>query len=171
MALIRSPKIRISAPGITSAIVHYSRIPLVPTHGPKPKESKALPHALCCRVHTHLKAVSKYKTVRAWVTRRVKNAITEALRDRGFDRLGRRAVLPEEYAHHRSAGNLAGTVIIQPNSSVVTIKFEALKKEMGLVVDNIAKACSKKTAAGIGNGEKTEFKTTRNSLSLKSLSG
>jgi hypothetical protein len=70
--------------------------------------------------------------------------MTEALRDRGFDKLGRRIVAPEHA--RRSAGHfgdLTGMVIIQPHSSIITVKFDALKKEMGLVVDNIAKVCSK----------------------------
>ena len=69
--------------------------------------------------------------------------MTEALRDKGFDRLGRRVVAPEHACRSNGQLDLTGMIIIQPRSTAITVKFETLKKEMGLVVDNIAKVCSK----------------------------
>ncbi|KAH0538216.1 hypothetical protein FGG08_005185 [Glutinoglossum americanum] len=131
--------------GITSAILQISRDQLILKNHLKLKQFNAHPDALNYRVVTTPKTVSKYKTVRSWVTRRVNNAFTEALRDKGFDKLGRRVDGPEN-AGHSSAGqleSLTGTVIVQLNANAVTIKFGALKKEMDLAVDAVAKFCSK----------------------------
>jgi hypothetical protein len=139
----------IRSPGVTSAIIQRSQKPLIPFS--RLKEFYTHPDAFYWLVWT-FPTTSRWKTVRSWVTRRVNNAMTEALRERGFDRLGRRIITPG-LTHHGEATakplpdllpDLTGMVVVKPLPAAVTIRYEELKKEMGQAVDEIAKTCSKR---------------------------
>ncbi|KAI9768980.1 MAG: hypothetical protein M1840_004576 [Geoglossum simile] len=144
----------IRSPGVTTAIIQRSQKPLIPFS--QLKEFYAHPDAFYWLVWT-FPSTSKWKTVRSWVTRRVRNAMTEALRERGFDRLGRRIIAPG-LVHHgatelkdltskataKPLPDLTGMVVVKSLPAAITIRYEELKKEMGQAVDEIVKTCSKR---------------------------
>ncbi|KAI9786462.1 MAG: hypothetical protein M1839_006922 [Geoglossum umbratile] len=156
----------IRVPGITSATIQRSQKPLIPFS--QLKEFYAHPDAFYWLVWTY-PSTSRWKTVRSWVTRRVRSAMTEALREKGFDRLGRRITAPGHthygatepgYSAARATmveplpgtdgsgkrgvlRGLTGMVVLRSLPAAVTIPYDALKKEMGQAVDGIVKTCSK----------------------------
>lgn len=73
----------------------------------------------------------KKAVVRRWSARRLRNAIVEALKERGFDVDGRRLV----------GGNLTGTMQVQALQGIVQAKFEAVKKEAGDLVEHVVEVC------------------------------
>ncbi len=72
--------------------------------------------------------------MRRWSARRLRNAILEALKDRGFDEEGKRLI----------GGNLTGTLEVLALQGIVEAKFEAVKKEAGSVVDHVVELCRRK---------------------------
>ena len=94
--------------------------------------------------------------------------MTEALRDKGFDRLGRRITAPghtrpgagelkdltgkitvksvpkmDGSGNRTMLNDLTGMIVVKSLPAAVTITYEELKKEMGRAVDGIVKTCSK----------------------------
>jgi hypothetical protein len=73
----------------------------------------------------------KKVVVRRWSARRLRNAIVEALEERGFDGEGKRLV----------GGNLTGTLQVRALQGIVQAKFEAVKKEAGCLVEHVMEVC------------------------------
>ncbi len=73
----------------------------------------------------------KKAVVRRWSARRLRNAIVEALEERGFDGEGKRPV----------GGNLTGTLQVRALQGIVQAKFEAVKKEARCLVEHVMKVC------------------------------
>ncbi|OCK88374.1 uncharacterized protein K441DRAFT_485391, partial [Cenococcum geophilum 1.58] len=92
-------------------------------------------------------AVGKKRVVRSWAARRLRNAFVEALASRGFDRDGKRIVeSAKEDGKPMQAikrvderRNLTGTLRIQANPVILTVKFDAVKQEAGRLVDELVK--------------------------------
>ena len=108
-------------------------------------------------------AVGKKRVVRSWAARRLRNAFVEALANRGFDRDGKWIVESAKEdgkrdgkANRTAQGsvmqdiklvdkrrNLTGTLRIQANPVILTVKFDAVKQEAGRLVDELAKIARK----------------------------
>lgn len=102
-------------------------------------------------------AMQKKRVVRSWARRRIDQAVTGALRMRGFGRDGRRLVDP--YAStsrgsdpHNSPNNpttksapeaLIGTVDINVLHQSIETSFTEVQRQAGVVADNILKTCGR----------------------------
>lgn len=101
--------------------------------------------------------MQKKRVVRSWATRRVDQAVTGALRMRGFDRNGRRLVDPDAGTMKGSESNsrpsnvtmeyvpeaLIGTVDVQILHDSIARSFTEVQRQAGLVVDKILKTCGR----------------------------
>lgn len=100
--------------------------------------------------------------VRRWAKRRVSQALTEVLRERGFDTNGRR-VEKGVIAHTRglekavygrtAAVNpdvLVGTVDIEVLSTCVETKYDDIKAQAELLVQKVLEICGRKAPASKG---------------------
>lgn len=114
-------------------------------------------------------ALGKKRVVRSWAARRLRNAFVEALASRGFDRDGKRIVESVKEDRKRDGkanrtaqgsvmqdikrvdgrGNLTGTLRIQANPVILTVKFDAVKQEAGRLVDELVKIARKQGRKGI----------------------
>jgi hypothetical protein len=114
-------------------------------------------------------AIGKKRVVRSWAARRLRNAFVEALASRGFDRDGKRVVESAKEDGKRDGKenrgtqgsvmqaikrvderrNLTGTLRIQANPVILTVKFDAVKQEAGLLVDELVKIARKQDRKGI----------------------
>lgn len=102
-------------------------------------------------------AMQKRRVVRSWARRRIDQAVTRALRMRGFDRNGRRLVDPyactsrgsdphnsPNYLTTKSAPEaLIGTVDIHVMHQIIETSFTEVQRQAGVVADNILKTCGR----------------------------
>lgn len=99
--------------------------------------------------------MQKKRVVRSWARRRIDQAVTEALRTRGFDRNGRRLVdpyacksrgsdpqnSPNNITAKSAPKALIGTVNILVLSQSIETSFTEVQRQAGVVADNILKTC------------------------------
>ena len=81
--------------------------------------------------------------VRRWSSRRLRHAIREALKERGFDEDGKSLV----------GGDLTGTLEVDTREGIVKARFEDVKREAGLAIDYVEKLCRKSVELDGGFGE------------------
>lgn len=99
----------------------------------------------------------KKRVVRSWATRRVKQAVTEALRMRGFGRNGRTLLDPNDSTPTGSrsngslvrmplphgSGGLIGTVNIQVLPSSIETSFTEVQRQAEVMVGKILELCTR----------------------------
>lgn len=102
-------------------------------------------------------AMQKKRVVRSWARRRIDQAVTGALRMKGFDRNGRRLVDPYACTSrgsdpHNSPNDptiksapevLIGTVDIHVLHQSIETSFTEVQRQAGVVADNILKTCGR----------------------------
>ena len=87
----------------------------------------------------------KKRVVRSWATRRVDQAVTGALRMRGFDRNGKTLLDPDtgtlkgEYAPEA----LIGTVEVKILEDSIQTSFAEVQRQAGVLVDRILEICGR----------------------------
>lgn len=87
----------------------------------------------------------KKRVVRSWATRRVDQAVTGALRMRGFDRNGKSladldaSTLKGEYAPEA----LIGTVEVHVLENSIETSFAEVQRQAGVMVDKILEICGR----------------------------
>lgn len=93
--------------------------------------------------------------MKSWNQRRLKRAVLEALRDKGYDTLGRR-VGTNGVAEQEK--NLQGTLEINGFNNMALTEWKEVKRQIGLVVEKMITMCSPKaeqaTPAHIAKGNK-----------------
>lgn len=101
--------------------------------------------------------MQKKRVVRSWATRRVAQAVTGALRMRGFDRNGKRLIDPNANIMKGPESNsspvdltrkcapeaLIGTVDVQILQSSIETSFPEVQRQAGLMVDKILEICGR----------------------------
>lgn len=100
-------------------------------------------------------AEAQRKVVRSWCNRRMKKAVREALRERGFDGEGRwkgeRAKGTEKGSGRKERG-LSGTAVFMMREEMVSMKFERVKEVAAVGVEELVKL-----SCGARNGTKGVF--------------
>ncbi|RMJ22382.1 hypothetical protein PHISP_06746 [Aspergillus sp. HF37] len=81
-----------------------------------------------------LKAGSFKHAPRSWCTRRTRAAFQNALKERGFDRMGRRIPNTQET---RQKGDLRGTVTITMNEQCMGQDFGTVQKDVSGLLDSL----------------------------------
>ena len=101
--------------------------------------------------------MQKKRVVRSWATRRIDQAVTAALRMKGFDRNGRKVVNPNASKKKGSESNdspinstleyapeaLIGTVEVQILQNSVETSFAETQRQAGVLVDKILEICGR----------------------------
>ncbi len=87
----------------------------------------------------------KKRVVRSWATRRVDQAVTGALRMRGFDRNGKRLL---ESDAGTSKGDYApvaliGTVEVKILEDSIQMSFAEVQRQAGVLVDRVLEICGR----------------------------
>lgn len=102
-------------------------------------------------------AMQKKRVVRSWATRRIDQAVTGALRTRGFDRNGKSLVNPAASMLKDSESNgspvglapehapeaLVGTVDVQVLQNIIGTSFTEVQRQARLMVDKIVEICGR----------------------------
>lgn len=100
-------------------------------------------------------SLQRKRVVRSWATRRIDQAVTGALRTRGFDRNGKRLRNSDASTLKRSEANgspvnlttdyapeaLVGTVEVHILQTVVETSYTEVQRQAGMMVDKILKIC------------------------------
>lgn len=100
-------------------------------------------------------SLQRKRVVRSWATRRVDQAVTGALRMRGFDRNGKRLRDPDASTPKRSESNcspvnlitgytpeaLVGTAEVHILQNIVETSYTEVQRQAGMMVDKILKIC------------------------------
>ena len=100
-------------------------------------------------------SLQKKRVVRSWATRRIHQAVTEALRMRGFDRNGRKLVDSDASKLKTSESNgspvnlttkhapeaLVGTVEVHILPNIVRTSYTEVQRQAGVMVDKILEIC------------------------------
>lgn len=102
------------------APIHPIRPKIVHMTAHRPKDT------LWWRVSVN-KILSHKRVVRSWCARRVRNAFTQAFRQQGFDRLGRR--LPGSSADETNLTGLTGSLEIYIHEPCLAQSFEVVQKD------------------------------------------
>lgn len=92
-------------------------------------------------------AFIKQSVVKSWCQRRLKRAVLEALRYRGYDRLGRRigtngVAVVEEEEEEQGIMNLRGTLEINGFNNLALAEWKEVRRQIGLVVERVVLMCS-----------------------------
>lgn len=87
-------------------------------------------------------AFIKQSVVKSWSQRRLKRAVLEALRDRGYDRLGRR--IETTGAVVEQGTNLRGTLEINGFNNMALAEWKEVRRQIGLVVGRVVLMCAPK---------------------------
>lgn len=101
--------------------------------------------------------MQKKRVVRSWATRRVDQAVTEALRTKGFNRNGKRLAHPaaSTLTQSESKGSpvglalehspevLVGTVEVLILQNCIETSFTEVQRQAGLMVDRILEICGR----------------------------
>lgn len=95
--------------------------------------------------------------VKSWSQRRLKRAVLEALRDRGYDRLGRRIIgaagpngngggvgVAVVEVEEQQGMNLRGTLEINGFSNMALAEWKEVRRQIGLVVERVVLMCAPK---------------------------
>lgn len=102
--------------------------------------------------------------VKSWSQRRLKRAVLEALRDRGYDRLGRRRIIGAAGTNNGNGGgggggggvvvveveeeqqgmNLRGTLEINGFNNMALAEWKEVRRQIGLVVERVVLMCASK---------------------------
>lgn len=102
-------------------------------------------------------AFIKQSVVKSWCQRRLKRAVLEALRDRGYDGLGRRigtngngdrdgvVVIVEE---QEQGMNLRGTLEINGFNNLALAEWNEVRRQIGLVVERVVLMCCAPRSGG-----------------------
>ena len=119
-------------------------------------------------------AMQKKRIVRSWARRRIDQAVTEALRTRGFGRNGRRLVdpyastakgldpnSPDNVTAKSAPEALIGTVDIQILHQSIETSFTEVQRQAGVVADNILKTCGRYPRRGYYDDSMRENSTIR----------
>lgn len=86
-------------------------------------------------------AFIKQSVVKSWNQRRLKRALLEALRDKGYDRLGRRVGTNGVVEQGK---NLQGTLEINGFNNMALAEWKEVRRQIGLVVEKVVTMCSPK---------------------------
>lgn len=86
-------------------------------------------------------AFIKQSVVKSWSQRRLKRAVLEALRDRGYDRLGRRIGTNGVVEQGK---NLQGTLEINGFNNLALAEWKEVRRQIDLVVEKVVLMCSPK---------------------------
>lgn len=98
-------------------------------------------------------AFIKQSVVKSWCQRRLKRAVLEALRDRGYDRLGRRigtngngdrdrdGVVVVVVKEEEQGMNLRGTLEINGFNNLALAEWKEVRRQIGLVVERVVLMC------------------------------
>lgn len=103
-------------------------------------------------------SLQKKRVVRSWATRRIDQAVTGALRIRGFDRNGRKLVdsdaitlktsesngSPVSLSTEHSPEALVGTVEVHILPNIVGKSYTEVQRQAGVMVDKILQICGRK---------------------------
>ena len=101
--------------------------------------------------------MQKKKVIRSWAKRRIEQAVTEALRTRGFGTDGKRLVDRSPYTPRGSESKgsqniqmrdhapeaLVGTVAVQVLPNSIETNFAEVQRQIGGMVDQILKKCGR----------------------------
>ena len=101
--------------------------------------------------------MQKKRVVRSWATRRIDQAVTGALRMRGFDKNGKRLVdsdaspmkgskpnsSPVTLTWERTPEALIGTVDVHVLQNSIETSFTEVQRQAGVMVDNILEICGR----------------------------
>lgn len=87
------------------------------------------------------------KVIRSHMVRRVRTAVTEALRKRGYDMSGKRLSTGAETGSWR--GDLFGTMLISPKEMALTADFDVLRTQAELAVGTMVEMLSRKPKANL----------------------
>ncbi len=97
----------------------------------------------------------KKRVVRSWATRRFDQAVTGALRMRGFDRNGKRLLDPDAGTLKGAYAPevLIGTVEVKLLEDSIQTSFAEVQRQAGVLVDRVLKICGRyaRSTAGTGN--------------------
>lgn len=86
-------------------------------------------------------AFIKQSVVKSWNQRRLKHAVLEALRDKGYDRLGRRVGTNGVVGQ----GNyLQGMLEINGFNNMALAEWKEVRRQIGLVLEKVVMMCSSK---------------------------
>ncbi|BDD61548.1 hypothetical protein MAP00_006589 [Monascus purpureus] len=80
------------------------------------------------------------RVVRSWITRRTRATISEALKERGFDREGRRIVRtgqPSEAGADANTRGLTGTLEVVIRPQCITEDSSTVQKEVSTLLDDL----------------------------------
>lgn len=80
--------------------------------------------------------------MKSWSQRRLKRAVLEALRDKGYDRLGRRIGANELVVEQGT--NLRGTLEINGFNNMALAEWKEVRRQIGLVVERVVLMCAPK---------------------------
>lgn len=86
-------------------------------------------------------AFIKQSAVKSWNQRRLKRAVLEVLRDRGYDRFGRRVGTDGVVEQGK---NLQGTLEINGFNNMALAEWKEVRRQIGLVVEKVVLMCSPK---------------------------
>lgn len=102
-------------------------------------------------------AFIKQSVVKSWNQRRLKRAVLESLREKGYDRLGRRVGTNGVVEQGK---NLKGTLEISGFNNMALAEWKEVRRQIGLVVEKVVTMCSPKaeqaTPAHTPKGNKKE---------------
>ncbi len=85
--------------------------------------------------------------VRNWCQKRVKNALLEEMRDRGYDKEGRRVGRNGELGKGK---DLVGSLELFGFEALVTAEWQEVRRQVGLVIERVKQMCE---GAGPENGK------------------
>ena len=114
---------------------HNLHLPAVARHSSRPKVG------LWWRVTSNTMA-GKPAVVRHWSSRRMRHAILEALKEKGFDEAGKKP----------AGENLTGILDLVTLPGIVKARFEEVKMEAGMVIEHVVSLCRRQAVAKEGTG-------------------
>lgn len=89
------------------------------------------------------------RVVRSWTTRKMRQAIVDALKNRGFDRTGKKLKTLAELGQGINGGHvlpelLSGTLSIETMPLIRETKYEEVQRQAAMVVNEVIRICGQR---------------------------
>ena len=89
------------------------------------------------------------RVVRSWTTRKMRQAIVDALKSRGFDRKGKRLETLAGPGQEINGGHvlpelLAGTLNVEAMAPIRETKYEEVQRQAAMVVNEVIRICGQR---------------------------